>query len=778
MKNIHKYSIGGTVATGLSAAAPFITQGNHTALGDIAMGLGTAATAIPVVGQWLGPALVAAGALGNAAFGSNVNEQAVDDYNRQINNLNTAQFNARSNTDLLNQFASVPTININKNNLGTQGWFSHKIDNTYNNLQNNNVAAMAGLNYKKSLAASNVDKLNDALISANYAAFGGPLFDFGDGAIAYDMAKDSFIAKQLAAQNKNIPQVSNALGFGGIKFPIYDNGITFIGAGGTHGQNPFGGVLMGMAPDGQPNLVEEGEVIYNDYVYSNRLKVPKKLREKYHLKEGTFADAMNHYFKKNGVDERPNDPIVKDGLMAFASDLAMSQEEIKMRKEMKQMGLMANGGHLFPNGGPYIGYNREMGTENYEDSADYMRALEWLQQAENAEELRKLQSDITSGVYDDPEGPNKINGVKIDDSNWYRLATDRKIGPVHNAIMKWANANRGLWDTPESVATRESLGLPTVTMRYKGDATGKFDKTGRRISPEFSVFTDIDSARGVGAFVPGEMFQRGDIINQLSYDDSLKAPARLSDNRKVEGATGSGVLDNGLSGLARNAGLIANLVGLGYNVFDPYRPGVIDEVGPFNPITASPIGDYVDRYHTDTNYIGNQLAQEAAATRNAIMQSTLPSRIGGLLAADYNAQVARGNAIRDAGIADYETNLKGSEFNRGTNQYNSQLGLNVAQANMQGFLNNAAQRMQQRAYNISNYDRYKMGRDQAIGQGISGIANWFDADRRDRDAAAMLQAVINSRALETNAEMRDLAKRWDYGYTTKNGGKLKKKSKK
>ena len=558
-------NVGQAVSTGVTALSPFITGGNHTALGDIGMGLGTA---VSTFNPWVGAAITGVSALGNAAFGSNVNEQAVDDYNRQINNLNTTQFNARSNTDLLNQFASVPTININKNNLGTQGWFSHKIDNTYNNLQNNNVAAMAGLNYKKSLAASNVDKLNDALVSANYAAFGGPLFDFGDGAIAYDMAKDSFIAKQLANQNKNIPQVPNAFGFGGprfskgLKFPIYDNGIITIGAGGTHGENSFGGVLMGIAPDGQPNLVEEGEVIYNDYVYSNRLKVPKKLREKYHLNEGTFADAMNHYFKKNGVEERPNDPIMKNGLMAFASDLAMSQEEIKMRKEMKQMGLMADGGHLFPYGGPYIGYNREMGTENYEDSADYMRALEWLQQAENVEELRKLQSDITSGVYDDPEGPNKINGVKIDDSNWYRLATDRKVGPVHNAIMKWANTNRGLWDTPESVATRESLGLPTVTMRYRGDATGKFDKTGRRISPEFSVFTDIDSARGIGALVPGEVFQRGDIINQLSRKDSLEAPSRLSDNGEVEVAKGNGILDKDLSGFARNAGLIANLVGL------------------------------------------------------------------------------------------------------------------------------------------------------------------------------------------------------------------------
>lgn len=51
---------------------------------------------------------------------------------------------------------------------------------------------------------------------------------------------------------------------------------------------------MGVDPEGTPNLVEEGEVIFNDYVFSNRLKVPKAVRNKYKLrgkKALTFADA-------------------------------------------------------------------------------------------------------------------------------------------------------------------------------------------------------------------------------------------------------------------------------------------------------------------------------------------------------------------------------------------------------------------------------------------------------------------------------------------------------
>ena len=36
-----------------------------------------------------------------------------------------------------------------------------------------------------------------------------------------------------------------------------------------------------MDSQGTPNLVEEGEVIYNDYVFSNRMNIPDDVRKKY-----------------------------------------------------------------------------------------------------------------------------------------------------------------------------------------------------------------------------------------------------------------------------------------------------------------------------------------------------------------------------------------------------------------------------------------------------------------------------------------------------------------
>lgn len=62
-----------------------------------------------------------------------------------------------------------------------------------------------------------------------------------------------------------------------------NNDISEFNVGGTHQENPNGGIPQGIASDGQPNLVEEGEVRYKDYIYSNRNKPSEALLKKYNL---------------------------------------------------------------------------------------------------------------------------------------------------------------------------------------------------------------------------------------------------------------------------------------------------------------------------------------------------------------------------------------------------------------------------------------------------------------------------------------------------------------
>ena len=125
----------------------------------------------------------------------------------------------------------------------------------------------------------------------------------------------------------------------------FTNGLTYIDNGGSHEANPFEGVQMGIDPQGVPNLVEEGEVIFNDYVFSNRLKVPKAIRQKYKLRDNiTFADAAKKLSKES--EDRPNDPISKRGLETFMSALANSQEEVRIKNGGREMNRYAKGGKL------------------------------------------------------------------------------------------------------------------------------------------------------------------------------------------------------------------------------------------------------------------------------------------------------------------------------------------------------------------------------------------------------------------------------------------------
>lgn len=157
---------------------------------------------------------------------------------------------------------------------------------------------------------------------------------------------------------------------------IWSNGMTEINEGGTHEENPFEGVQMGIDPQGIPNLVEEGEVVYNDYVFSRRMKVPKDIKKKLKLKGDTFADAAKELSKES--NERPNDPISKNGLDYFMNTLAENQEELRMKNENRKANRYAKGGKLgnkFEGTGPDDNY-MDFGTLTspiYEEQLDRIR---------------------------------------------------------------------------------------------------------------------------------------------------------------------------------------------------------------------------------------------------------------------------------------------------------------------------------------------------------------------------------------------------------------------
>lgn len=396
-------------------------------------------------------------------------------------------------------------------------------------LREEREAAIAANNYNYTLGMENANKDIGFAALSNISAFGGPLHTHGSD---------------------------------------WNNGITIIGNGGTHEQNPLEGVPIGIAPDGEPNLVEEGEVIYNDYVFSNRIRVPDAIRQKYKLrgnKEMTFADAAKKAQKES--EERPNDPISQRGLEDIMNSLMVEQETIRQKNEERRMKRQFGlGGCLvFSDGGNIYIKPSKRGTFTA------------------AAEKRGLGvQEFASKVLANPEN--------------YSPAMRKKANFARNA-SKWKHADGG--------------------------------KAERR------QMRNINLLRAMPIFGSG--------VNVLT---------------DVAGITNTPDYTN--ADMIRRA------------------------VTPIRDVAPSRIGNYMAYTPLDRMFYANQLNSQAGATRRAIMNTAGGNRatlMSGLLGADYNAQTALGNMLRQADEENFKRYATVSEFNRGTNQYNSEADLKAQMAN-------------------------------------------------------------------------------------------------
>lgn len=583
-------------------------------------------------------------------------------------------------------------------------------------------------------AAMNVQTNRNNALLANYAAFGGPLFDMGygtTGALDYDLAKDAQYAKILSAQNKgtttqyipptefaeggkiyikpskrgtftaaaksrgmgvqefaskvlaNKDNYSPAMvkkanfarnashwhdGGGMLLSDFFTNGVDIINNGGTHEQNPNEGVPMGIAPDGKPNLVEEGEAIFNDYVFSNRLRVPKAVRNKYKLrgpKDMTFAEAFIQAQKES--EERPNDPISKNGLNNLAMILAQTQEMV--RNSPKRGHKAAKGGHLF------------------------------------------------SG-----EDDNLYDSGSMTPEEYYRL--------YGTYPEEYFNADN--W-TPEALARVGYADPQPVVVPSQNPAGSERIET----APPASDPTDPTK--------PKVILEGNSTMSPLRY-----API---------GASAMAVLSDAF-GATNN-------------------PVIFDELPGYYNVGFSPLANYIPVTHTDTRYQQIQNAQEAAAARNALMQSTSPSRNAAILAADFNAQIANGNLLRQGEMEEYDRLLKREEFNRATNQQNTNWGLNTALANREYGLNLGNARLKQ----AMATDESSNNMMAAKARNIEGLAEGLGELGREKDAMAWRDMLLRAGVYGTQSEkpMGWSDEQWiDYIRNTRKaacGGKIKRKKK-
>lgn len=366
---------GGALNAGASMLSSLMNpSGNTTGVGNALQSIGGLASNIPGIGGVIGAGTNLVGGIVNTLFGSNLNEEFINKTESDISDLRATPIDASTTDSVLAQQGNIRSLGeVSKKDVGTDGAFSSKAKRKTRALNNKIGLANTALNMNFAQAFGNANELEDLNLMGNYSAYGGPIMYKDGGGIHIKKANRGKFTEYCGGKvtsacikkgkNSSSPAVrkratfaDNARSwnhaFGGwlnTQGGDFSTGVTFIDEGGTHEENPNDGVLMGVDPNGIPNLVEEGEVLYNDYVFSDRLEVPNEVKKQLKTRGNTFAKAAKALHKES--EERPNDPISKRGLNTGLDRLSQAQEEVREKEEAYREGneypsIFAKGGYM------------------------------------------------------------------------------------------------------------------------------------------------------------------------------------------------------------------------------------------------------------------------------------------------------------------------------------------------------------------------------------------------------------------------------------------------
>lgn len=514
----------------------------------------------------------------------------------------------------------------------------------------------------------------------------------------------------------------------------FDTGLVLVGNGGTHEENPNEGVPMGMDSEGIPNLVEEGEVIFNDYVFSNRLRVPKAVRKKYKLrgtKPLTFADAAIQMSKES--EERPNDPISRAGMIDSMSKLMEVQEQVRERKGERKF---ARGGHLYETGSwmQTLNYNNstpgltfgQEGFNPYKSNG----SIDWdIMYGDNSPFMTRRNYVINNWGSDEvnqwlPRYVESVNRYNEGRRGYVPLTLEgltKDIFSSRTADKSWGGMHAGidLAGSPVPVAPRK-----TGKRMY---LTGRTDASGTPL--EDLLIPDYDPTTGTYQYVRTGTSSEGDTdYTDLFYKER---PAVAPTDEKAPDLTDNGGEYPNYDNWMRYMPILGSAIGLGTSLFTKPDDGDVSAIleassgkGAYRPVRYRPIGNYLTYRPFDRDYYINKMNAEAGASRRSLLNTSGGNRataMAGILAADNNYLNQLGALARQAEEYNLAQRNQVEEFNRGTNIQNSQGFLQADIANQEALsrARDFSLRGTMAAADIRS--RARLAREQAISDNLSNI---------------------------------------------------------
>lgn len=770
--------VGGAIGGGMSSGA-----------GNAISSIGKLASAIP--GPWGAVASAGLGVIGgitNRAFGSKMNQENIANVEGTINRLNSFQSNANNFDTLADTWGNTAMGNNFSNSyIGKDGWFSNKAKKKARSLREQMKLANA---FAENTLQNNADNITETTMNnleANYAALGGFLNQYADGGSIHinpeNRGKFNATKKRTGKTTEELTHSKNPLtrkraifaqnaakwhhAFGGelnTNGGDFSTGLMFIDEGGTHESNPYEGVPMGVAPDGKPNLVEEGEAIYNDYVFSNRLTVPKAIRNKYKLRGAkglTFADAVKQLTK--GAIERPNDPISQETLHEIMADLAQTQEGV--REEAHEGNRFDTGGFTYK---PYkyvAGYNGGWFGSDGNYTKDYLDKVNSMSIADinNAfnEQYKFYNNNSNKGTdrwkaidaFYAANPQYKVSNTNLTDAALpiiRKLATDGNPGFMHQFFNDATPINRA---NRYFLRGTDAQGNPTVTPMKTTPWEGLNDK-GQSFAEAFPTY----SFKG-----KQERPVEGNTIYTDYYYDERK-PDESTPPTEEETPLDLGRSNETLRyAPAIGLGMAALSDALGITNKPDYTEAAQIEAatrgGSYMPVSWNPIGNKLTYRPFDRDYYTNKLNAEAGATRRALANQSGGNSgraMAGILAADYNAQDRLGDLFRKSEEYNLEQRQKVEDFNRATNQANSQGELQADMANQQAYASARDYALKGTMAAAEMRQRARMAAEAARSANLSGFLSTLGDIGYENKAMNMIRRLAEAGYVPMSVPMQNI----------------------
>ena len=558
-------------------------------------------------------------------FGSKLNQQKISDIQSQNNTLNTTMLDSSSNDTIASQWASQGFgDNFTRSDIGKDGWFSNKAENKYKELQFQQNVARNRMMQSYNNAADNADETQDQLALTNYAALGGYI----DVPNIYGYGGPT----SLYAEGGELDDLNN-------HGATWSNGVTYINNGGTHEENPNEGVQVGVDSEGNPNLVEEGEVKWNNYIFSNRIFANKKDLKASNLPtsldNNSFASAAEKLSKQS--KEMPNDPISKRSLSVSLSRLQQLQESMRQKQNKTQN----NNPNKFAGGGP---------TEGTFEAPFKMRA----------DGTYPINDTYSLPIQNPTKDSTKRGKLSLSDTAISDMYNDNLVKSATNTKLGFKVPDIVTTDKkPPSDPNKFDKGLPFL--RYApaiGSGVAAFtDMMGWTNKPDYSGIDKISDT--VNHMSPASYRPIGDYmtykpLDRNYYQNMLDSQAESTKRGIVEQSGGN------------RATAIAGLLAADYNAqskvgelarqAEEYNQGLKERVKSFNRGTNQYNSDQalkvdelnmnLDRLKYESSVQQAQMRQEALARANATRSANISNflnTLGGIGREDTQKNWIRSN---------------------------------------------------------------------------------------------------------------------------------------